>query len=149
MIKKEVKLKELIPQSTNTHKSNDSKEAYQMSEIVFKILYSISLSDGDVDKSELHDIRESVNAITYSMGLKVVMNKLDLEALKPEIDGIELSELPRYFETLCQSLKGKYDENRLRSIYYFCKDIAMADGVITDSEKELLDIAKVNLYQSN
>ena len=149
LIKKEVKLKELIPQSTNTHKSNDSKEAYQLSEIVFKILYSISLSDGDVDKSELHDIRESVNAITYSMGLKVVMNKLDLEALKPEIDNIELSDLPVYFETLCQSLKSKYDENRLRSIYYFCRDIASADGVITDSEKELLDIAKVNLYQSN
>ena len=149
LIKKEVKLKELIPQSANKNESNDSKEAYQMSEIVFKILYSISLSDGDVDKSELHDIRESVNAITYSMGLKVVMNKLDLEALKPEIDGIQLSELPSYFAKLCQSLKGKYDENRLRSIYYFCKDIALADGVITDSEKELLDIAKVNLYQSN
>lgn len=149
LIKKEVKLKELIPPSNKINKSIDSNASFIMSEIVFKLLYSISRSDGNVDKRELHDICESVNAITYSMGLKVEMNISVLEASKAEIDEIELKDLPIYFKGICQNIKEKYDENRLRSVYFFCRDIAIADGIITESEQELLDIAKVNLYQSN
>ena len=51
-----------------------------------------------------------------------------------------------YSQTV-EEVMAKYEEanggkNRLKAIYHFCEDIANADGVLVESERNLLNIAR-------
>ena len=81
------------------------------------------------------------------MGKNLEINSEIVTALKSEIDSLEIDDYSSYFSKLCLEISEKYDENRLKSIYYFCEDIAKADGVIKDCEQQLLDIAKKSFYK--
>ena len=143
LINKEVKLKDLIPIKEDIdQKSSYKEDTYSLSLDVFFILYCISKSDGSVEESELHDIIESVNAVTFAIGIKTNLDSSLIDKIKLKIDSIDKDKVKVFFKEKCDSIAAKHDENRLNSIYHFCEDIAMADGKIDQSEKELLVIAK-------
>lgn len=143
IINKNVKLEDLIPQQKSVSiNDNLSKDSFQLSVDIFNILYCISKSDGQVDKSEVHDIKESVNAITFAVGLKVIINDELINDSKQEIDQLEMKDIESYFEEKCHVISKNHDKNRLKAIYHFCEDIANADGKIDDNELKLLNIAK-------
>ena len=143
IINKNVKLEDLIPQQKVVSKNDNlSKDSFELSVDIFNILYCISKSDGQVDKSEVHDIKESVNAITFAVGLKVSINDELINDSKQEIDQLEMKDIEGYFEKKCHVISKNHDKNRLKAIYHFCEDIANADGEIDDNELKLLNIAK-------
>ena len=143
IINKNVKLEDLIPQQKSVSKNDNlSKDSFQLSVDIFNILYCISKSDGHVDISEVHDIKESVNAITFAVGLKVSINDELINDSKQEIDQLEMKDIESYFEKKCHVISKNHDKNRLKAIYHFCEDIANADGEIDDNELKLLNIAK-------
>ena len=143
IINKNVKLEDLIPQQKAVSKNDNlSKDSFELSVDIFNILYCISKSDGQVDKSEVHDIKESVNAITFAVGLKVSINDELINDSKQEIDQLEMKDIEGYFEKKCHVISKNHDKNRLKAIYHFCEDIANADGEIDDNELKLLNIAK-------
>jgi hypothetical protein len=143
IINKKAKLEDLIPiQDSVSINNNLSKGSFELSIDIFTILYCISKSDGQVDKSEIHDIKESVNAITFAVGLKVSVNDELINDSKQEIDQLEMKDIEGYFEKKCHVISKNHDKNRLKAIYHFCEDIANADGKIDDNELKLLNIAK-------
>ena len=143
IINKNVKLEDLIPiQNSASNNDNLSKDSFELSVDIFNILYCISKSDGHVDDSEVHDIKESVNAITFAVGLKVTISDDLIKDSKNEIDQLEMNEIQSYFENKCHLISKNHDKNRLKAIYHFCEDIANADGVIVENERKLLNIAK-------
>ena len=144
IINKNAKLEDLIPvqEPMSTVSNNYSKDSFELSVDIFNILYCISRSDGQVDKSEVHDIKESVNAITFAVGLKVTISDDLIKDSKNEIDQLEMNEIQNYFEKKCHVISNNHDKNRLKAIYHFCEDIANADGVVDENERLLLNIAK-------
>jgi hypothetical protein len=111
---------------------------------IFKITYIISKSDGEVHESELFNVLQSVNAISFSIGNENEISITDVKNEKNEIDKLSSEKYADYLNKLSNTLSKKYDVSTLRSIYHFCLDIAIADGVIKDSEKSMLDIIKTN-----
>ena len=118
------------------------EETLELSKDIFKIIYVISKSDGNIDSSELYDLIESVNAINYSIGHKYKITKDVIASLRKEIDEINSDKYETYFKNMCIDISQKHDHNTLKSIYHFCVDIAKSDGFIDESEQILLNIAK-------
>ena len=143
ILDKSLKLQDLIPIKKTVNLNEDfTKDSFELSIDIFSLLYCISKSDGNVDKSELHDIKESVNAVTFAVGLKVSVNDDLIKDSKQEIDNLEIKNIQSYFERKCQVISQNHDKNRLKAIYHFCEDIANADGVLVESERNLLNIAR-------
>jgi hypothetical protein len=125
--------------------SNKSKKNIILfSSEIFKITYVISKSDGEVHESELYNVLQSVNAISFRIGNANEISLKDVKNEKNEIDKLSSEQYADYLNKLSNTLSKKYDLSTLRSIYYFCLEIAKADGVIKDSEKSMLDIIKTN-----
>lgn len=121
---------------------SDFEDYLELSKDIFKIIYLVSLADGDVDESEYHDLIESVNAINYSLGYKYRMTEKIIDDLINEMNKLDVNNHKNYFTEICEIISEKHDKNTLRSIYHFCLDVASADNEIVDSEKILLEIAK-------
>ena len=85
-----------------------------------------------------------MNAISFSIGNENEISITDVKNEKNEIDKLSSEKYADYLNKLSNTLSKKYDVSTLRSIYHFCLDIAIADGVIKDSEKSMLDIIKTN-----
>ena len=125
--------------------SNKSKKNIILfSREIFKITYVISKSDGEVHESELYNVLQSVNAISFRIGNANEISLTDVKNEKNEIDKLSSEQYADYLNKLSNTLSKKYDVSTLRSIYYFCLEIAKADGVVKDSEKSMLDIIKTN-----
>ena len=128
---------------SSTPKNNSDFENYlELSKDIFRIIYLVSLADGEVDESEYHDLIESVNAINFSLGYKYRMTENIINELIKEMDMLDVNNHKNYFTEICEIISEKHDKNTLRSIYHFCLDVASADNEIVDSEKILLEIAK-------
>ena len=97
LIRKDIGLKDLIPvkkSDDNTIKFKD--ETMALNQDIFNILYCIAKSDGHVSKSEMHDITESVNAVSFSIGVRVEISPLNVVNIKDSIDQIELIQIPSF-----------------------------------------------------
>ena len=128
---------------SSTPKNNSDFENYlELSKDIFRIIYLVSLADGEVDESEYHDLIESVNAINFSLGYKYRMTENIIDELINEMDMLDVNNHKNHFTEICEIISKKHDKNTLRSIYHFCLDVASADNEIVDSEKILLEIAK-------
>ena len=146
-INKDIKLADLIPvMETTEEQQKINQDSFDLSNDIFKLLYCISKADGEVAISEVHDISESVNAVSFSLGHRIQISSESIAKLKDEIDELQLDSYSNYFREICIDISSKHNKNMLKSIYHFCLDIAKADGRIDESEQELIEIAKKYFY---
>jgi hypothetical protein len=149
-IDKKIALSDLLNPVKETSTINmENQSSKDLTGNIFKIIYIISKCDGHVDESEIHDLKESVNAINYSIGFEKKISESDINNLRGEIDKMNPKDYINYFEELCLKISDEYDRNTLKSIYHFCLDIAKADKIIVEAEQILLDIAKKKLIDNS
>jgi len=113
----------------------------------FQILYTIANSDGEVHRSEVYDIIESVNAINVSLGFDFYSNLSNYRDLMKIIDGLKQDELLEFISTEAEKMANKYDKSTLKSVYHLCVDICRADGVVAEEEERMLDILKSKIVK--
>jgi hypothetical protein len=145
LINKEKLLKDILPaddiedqmpvQPSATGAQTDSIQH------IIQLLVCLSLADGNVDSSEKHDISESAMALSISLNfphdsVRAWVNKSFEEIKKMDSVGRELR-----FKESCQVLGKTESVTFTRAILHLCKDLVLADGIINENEKRLMDLA--------
>ena len=139
-IDKKKPLSKILPKPKTTIKAK--MELVEFAEDVFKILYLIAKSDGEVHKSEIYDIIESVNAINLSLGYNHYCNLSNFEDVIKSLDGLKPNEFSEFISIEADRIATKYDTNTLKSLYHLCVDICKADDFFSVEEEKILNLLR-------
>lgn len=112
---------------------------------ILRILFGISIADGSIDEGELYDLRESCIALSYSLNLDrdAVISQIPL--VTGEFEKLKVDERIDLFEKSCRNLIEFGNKQYAVTVLSLCIDMAKADGVLTESEQNLIQIAKTIL----
>jgi hypothetical protein len=140
---KKQKLKDLIPSSTSNERLesiSDERNKENLKTII-ELLVCLATSEGNVDYSELHDISESAIALSYSLNLPLTDIQDDVKKVFSEINKLNPEEKLVKYKSGCERLYSNESIHFCKMTLHLCNELINADGVITDQEKYLMDIA--------
>lgn len=120
----------------------ESADDNQLINDVLSILVGISYADGELDDTEMYDLRESCVALSRSLNIdenKVLQN---VEEVCEAYSKLSSKQRVGKFAQSCEQLCAHQERSFTLTVLSLCIDMSKADGFITETEQELIDIAR-------
>ena len=147
--KDKVSLSSLLPEGKDIVPDRKWEEDEDLARTVMEILSGVALADGTLDASELHDLEESGVALAYRLGLNPRDIRKLAQGVAKDIDQMEpAARSAAIGSSLDALLEKRPEEGLLRAVYRLCKDMAEADGIVTEDESAVLDLIRTRILNS-
>lgn len=135
---KDIKTLDFIEENFHDENEND----LVLINSVLNILVGISYADGDLDETEMYDLRESCIALSRSLNINQAAVLKYIDQASEKFAGLDLEARANLFREACETLCSSQERSFTLTVLTLCIDMSKADGVVTDTERELIGIAR-------
>ena len=139
-------LGDLIPGAINAEpmiRAEAGEEQRQKAMAIMEVLSCIAMADGEFEEHEYHDLKESATALAVCLNLPDRLIRDESKRVAERIKGLgEMERKQVFHEALKKVAAGENGRRFQRAVVQLCWDMAYADGVLEESEREYLDMAK-------
>jgi len=120
---------------------------------LLKLVSRIAIADGDLDEAEIHDLSETALACGAHLNLTVSAEVMEemmgwLNVWKSNLEEDKeafMAENTVEFERTIEEVNVQCSDGEKRQIVRLCQIVAASDGVVEESEQNLLDALKKGL----
>ena len=120
---------------------------------LLNLLARIAISDGSLDESEVHDLGETALACCIHLGVtspQMVIDELNawLMDWRGQVEKDQdafLRDNVRDFVETAKKIDAECSVGEKRQVLRLCNIVAMADGVLEENEKQLLELAEEHI----
>ena len=121
---------------------DESTDDFELIDIVLNLLVGISFADGDLDEMEMYDLRESCIALSRSLNIKQAAVLAHIHDVSSEYVSLNKESRISRFASACEALCVNQERTFILTVLSLCIDMSRADGIVSDSENELIQIAR-------
>lgn len=144
-------LGDLIPGAVNAEpmiRMEAGEEQREKAMAIMEVLSCIAMADGEFEEHEYHDLKESATALAVCLNLPDRLIRDESKRVANRIKSMSPFDRKEVFQDALRKVASGEDGRRFqRAVVQLCWDMAYADGILEDSEREYLDIAKEMLKQ--
>ncbi len=141
------RLKDVLPMA-GTDEQADTKadmgsEAQRGKSVehILEMLVCLAHADGRVDEGEIHDLTESAIALAYNLNLPHRLVQRMVDGVHRKVATMDPDDRTACFREAAEWLNSHESAQFTRAILQLCIDMVRADGVVTDAEQHLIDVA--------
>lgn len=140
-------LGDLIPGARNASplvQTEAGEEEREKAMAILEVLSCIAMADGEFEEHEHHDLRESATALAVCLHLPDQLMREESKRVASRIQKIQdHNERKAVFRKALEKVaSGEGGRRFQRAVVQLCWDMAYADGVLEDKEREYLELAK-------
>lgn len=112
---------------------------------ILEILSCIAMADDDFEEHEYHDLKESATALAVCLNLPDGLIREESKKVAMRVKAMKTGRMDLFKAALEKVAAGQDGRRFQRAVVQLCWDMAYADGVLDDREREYLDCAKAML----
>lgn len=145
-ISDECRLGDLIPGAVNSEpmiRAEAGEEQREKAVAIMEVLSCIAMADDEFEEHEYHDLKESATALAVCLNLPDRLIRDESKRVANRIKSMSPLDRKEAFQGALNKVASGEDGRRFqRAVVQLCWDMAYADGVLEESEREYLDLAK-------
>ena len=112
---------------------------------ILEILSCIAMADDHFEEHEYHDLKESATALAVCLNLPDGLIREESKKVAMRVKAMKTGRMDLFKAALEKVAAGQDGRRFQRAVVQLCWDMAYADGVLDDREREYLDCAKAML----
>ena len=139
-------LGDLIPGAINKEpmiRTEAGEEQRGKAMAIMEVLSCIAMADDEFEEHEYHDLQESATALAVCLNLPDRLIREESKRVANRIKSLSPTDRKQVFQDALREVASGEDGRRFqRAVVQLCWDMAYADGILEESEREYLDLAK-------